>query len=253
METKFFVYLGAFLLVFGVIYGVHYTTVVDDARKDHQAATDQLQEIRGVLQKSRDELGKKQGIIPYLTAARKVQDEIDELRAQVGTVKSEIDKTQSLFASLIKRVRSEAPGTAIPQIHLQNGTLLKGAKIVRLEGRNLTIAHDGGVANITASELSDDLQYRFGFSISLPGLTFDDGERKPAAIPLVTIPSSGTEAPEPKKARAPTPPQSSMSRYKDGDPNLWNSVTKQELGMVYIPGQGWLRVGPKGPIPKAGK
>lgn len=31
------------------------------------------------------------------------------------------------------------------------------------------------------------------------------------------------------------------------------SVTREEVGLADIPGQGWLQVGPNGPIPKAGR
>jgi hypothetical protein len=37
-----------------------------------------------------------------------------------------------------------------------------------------------------------------------------------------------------------------------GDPNLWPMVTQKSLGRVFIPGKGWLHVGPRGPIDTGG-
>lgn len=252
MELKFFFYFGIFALVFSTIYGVHYTTQVDEAKRDHGSLVEQVGNLVEATRKTQDEIKRKHGIIPYMTAARKVQEEIDELRKKVAAVRGEQDQLHGLFANLVKRVRTEAPGTTIEQIHMQNGTLLKNAKIVRLEGRNLTIAHDGGIANITASELPEELQFRFGFNISLPGLSFSEPEHVNGHKPIseVIIPSSGSNSGSPPPVRMPPSSSSSSDRYKDGDPNLWNQVTKKDLGMVYIPGQGWLRVGAKGPIPK---
>ncbi|HYF34218.1 MAG TPA: hypothetical protein VD994_02920, partial [Prosthecobacter sp.] len=33
-----------------------------------------------------------------------------------------------------------------------------------------------------------------------------------------------------------------------GDPGLWPLVTKKSLGRAFIPGKGWLQIGPRGPI-----
>jgi hypothetical protein len=45
-------------------------------------------------------------------------------------------------------------------------------------------------------------------------------------------------------------PKRDPARIKvDGDPALWKSVQRTSVGRAYIPGQGWLRIGPNGPIP----
>jgi cell division protein FtsL len=238
--------------VFLTFYGVHYSTQVDIIRGEHRELTSQVAETSKLLKNNRELLQRRQELTPYLAAAAQVQKEIDAMREQLVKLKQEIDKTQSLFASLVKRARTEAPGTAVAEMRLSSGQLLRNAKIMRIENHNITVAHDGGVTNLTADDLPDDLRQRFGYTLDLPrSYLQSEQSTKPKPIPEVVIPapnSTTTGASERRPAAAPAAP---TNRYRDGDPGLWNGVTRQELGRAYIPGQGWLKVGPSGPIPKS--
>jgi hypothetical protein len=239
--------------VFLTFYGVHYTTQVDIVRGEHRELTSQVAEMTKAVQASRDLLVQHQELAPYLVAAAQAQTEVDAARDRLAGIKGEIERAQSLFAVLVRRARTEAPGTSIPDMRLRSGQLLRNAKIMRIDGGTLTIAHDGGVTSLTDDQLSDDLRLRFGYSFNLPNHLFpaDTQVVKSRAIPEVVIPapSSSTES---KSARQPAT-HSGTNRYRDGDPALWNGVTRQELGRAYIPGQGWLKVGPRGPIPKSSR
>lgn len=250
---KFFFYIVIFAMVFGTIYGVHYTTQVDLAKSENATVKEQMGGIASALAKAQDGIRRKQELMPYIAAAQKVQEELTDLHRQLAATKTETSKIQGLFATLVKRVRTEAPGTTIEEIRTQSGKMLKNVKILRLEGRDMSIAHDGGVTTLSASDLPEDLQFRFGYNLAIPGVEFTTPETMPGHKPIreVVIPPptmGSAAAPKPKAVN--TKPQTQEDRLRDGDPGLWNQVTKRELGMVYIPGQGWLRVGPKGPIPK---
>lgn len=236
--------------VFLTFYGVHYSTQVDIVRSENRDLMSQAAEANKLLQSNRELLRRRQELAPYLAAVSQTQLEIDKAREQVAKLKHEIDKTQSLFASLVKRARTEAPGTEVAEMRLTTGRLLRNVKIMRIENQLITVAHEGGVANLTADELPDDLRERFGYSLDLPGSYFQSEQltkRKPIAEVIIPATNSSTEA---GNANSSTSQQS--NRYRDGDPSLWNGVTRQELGRAYIPGQGWLKIGPRGPIPKGG-
>lgn len=234
--------------VFLTFYGVHYTTQVDIVRTDNRDLVAQAAESGKLVQSQRDLLARRQALAPYLAAASQTQLEIDKSRDELTKLKLEIEKTQSLFASLVKRARTEAPGTEVGEMRLTTGRMLRNVKIMRIENDILTVAHEGGVANVNAEELPDPLRERFGYTLDLPGSYFQSeqlNKRKP--IPEVIIPANNGSSTA-TKAKPST--SAKPNRYRDGDPALWNGVTRQELGRAYVPGQGWLKVGPSGPIPK---
>lgn len=250
---KFLFYFFVFAMVFGTIYGVHYTTQVDLAKSENTTVKEQIGGIMSAASKAQDNIKRKQDLMPYIAATQKVQEELTDLHKRLAAVKTETSKIHGLFATLVKRVRGEAPGTTIEEIRTQSGKMLKNVKILRLEGRELSIAHEGGVTTLSASDLPDDLQFRYGYNLSIPGVEFTTPETMPGHKPIreVVIPPPSMGSAEQSKAKAaPNRPATQEDRLRDGDPGLWNQVTKRELGMVYVPGQGWLRVGPKGPIPK---
>ncbi len=237
--------------VFLTFYGVHYTTQVDLVRGEHRDLTAQVAEMTKTVQASRELLAQHNELAPYLVAAAQAQTEVDAARDRLAGIKGEVERTQSLFALLVRRARTEAPGTTYSEMQLRSGQRLRNAKIMRIDGGTLTVAHDGGVTTLTDDELSDELRFRFGYSFDLPTDLFPSNSEvvKSKPIPEVIIPATPGEATSPS-TRQPTN-ASRGNRYRDGDPGLWNGVTRQHLGRAYIPGQGWLKVGPSGPIPKS--
>ncbi len=256
MEIRFLFYFAAFVAVILTFYGVNYTTEIDELRQEHTAMLSQSEELAKALNIQKQRLTRKQEIIPYMVAATKMEEEAAEWRKKAAQIKEEINRTEALFVALVKRTRTDAPGMIIPEMHLANGQHLKGAKIVRLEGHTLTLAHEGGITNVHSDDLPADLRGKFGYALDLPGLNFaGEVDRSSGKPGFVTIPAGNGSATDSKKSGRPlgSQPTSSADRYRTGDPGLWNQVTREELGRAYIPGQGWLQVGPNGPIPKAGR
>lgn len=250
MQTVFVSFVIA--AVFLTFYGVHYTTQVDLVRGEHRDLTAQVAEMAKAVQASRELLERHQELAPYLVAAAQAQAEVDAARDRLAGIKGEVERTQGLFAALVRRARTEAPGTTYSELQLNSGQRLRNAKIMRIDGVTLTVAHDGGVTSLDADDLPDALRFRLGYEFDLPSGFFPRSDStqvvKSKPIPEVLIPVTPSEA-KPSKAQQPAA-SFRANRYRDGDPGLWPGVTRQELGRAYIPGQGWLKVGPRGPIPK---
>ncbi len=246
--------LASFIIaaVFLTFYGVHYTTQVDLVRGEHRDLTAQVAEMAKAVQASRELLEQHSELAPYLVAAAQAQAEVDAARDRLAGIKGEVERTQSLFAALVRRARTEAPGTTYSELQLRSGQRLRNAKIMRIDGGTVTVAHDGGVTTLTDDELADDLRFRFGYTFDLPTDLFPTSSEvvKSRPIPEVVIPAASSPAAAPPK-RQPPAAAFRANRYRDGDPALWPGVTRQHLGRAYIPGQGWLKVGPNGPIPKS--
>mgnify|MGYP001627153564 CR=1 FL=1 len=249
MRTAFVSFVIA--LVFLTFYGVHYTTQVDLVRGEHRDLLAQAAEMTKALQASRELLEQYQELAPYVIAAAQAQADVDAARERLANLKGEVEQAQNLFAILVRRARNEAPGTTYSELILRNGRTLRNAKIMRIDGSTLTVAHDGGVTSLSADELADELRLRFGYSFNLPPHLFPADAQlvKSRPIPEVLIPAPGSTPATPSNRQPAT--SFRANRYRDGDPALWPGVTRQQLGRAYIPGQGWLKVGPRGPIPNA--
>jgi hypothetical protein len=171
----------------------------------------------------------------------------------------------------------------LPEIRLGTGNTLRNAKIQAVNHDLTVILHNDGVSKVPTESLPNALLDRFRFS-NAPARPGEPIETVPDKVPMrqpetkpnqstgprsseaYSFPSStsdaiarlgeGGPAKTAKAAPVAVPnPASNDPRAMEieGDPALWQSVERQSVGRAYISGQGWLRIGSKGPIPGSGR
>lgn len=146
--------------------------------------------------------------------------------------------------------------------------------LLKVDTDGIRIRHADGAAKIPFDALPESLQEKFkGFAEAIKkdapsqsdststvsASTNKDLKTKAEIESLIAIQKAQLEVVNQKlaeltrasmKTSQPSDQASPPIDKSQGDPSLWSKVTQRSLGMVYVPGQGYLKVGPNGPIPK---
>ncbi len=276
MDGKFVIYIVFFLCIIGGISGFLYTTDVDEAQKEFILTQQQLSQIEEAAKQARISHDLRKEAAAIITAAHIIDRDNEIIRTETRTLEKKRDDLAKAFVGTIQRVREDSVGLILPEIPLTTGSTLKNAKIQAVDEDLTLIQHSEGVSKIPTNTLPNSLLDRFRFGYA-PGGVRVIIETAPET-PSVKQPNSGAsnnstsdfrtgtsdsvarlggDGPS-EKLKKPVPAQKNASSDPklmaiEGNPALWKSVERQSIGRAYIPGQGWLKIGTKGPIPGSGR
>lgn len=280
MDGKIVVYIIFLFAIMGGVMGILYTTDVDEAQKEFILAQQQLGQIEDSVKKEQSSFAHRKEAAAIITAAHIIERDNNLLRDETRKIKENRDNLAKAFTSTIQRVREESIGMIIPEIPLTTGNTLKSAKLQAIDENLTVIQHSEGVSKVPTTTLPASLLDRFRFGY-IPGglgaLPTEETEVKnsetpqkdpktsmnftaPSTANLRTIASDslvrmgeGGPATGVKKNSLNNPRLDSRLSATEGDPALWKSVQRHSIGRAYVPGQGWLKIGPRGPIPGSGR
>ncbi len=276
MDGKFVIYIVFFLCIIGGISGFLYTTDVDEAQKEFILTQQQLSQIEEAAKQARISHDLRKEAAAIITAAHIIDRDNEIIRTETRNLEKKRDDLAKAFVGTIQRVREDSIGLILPEIPLTTGRTLKNAKIQTLDEDITLIQHSEGVSKIPTNTLPNSLldRFRFGYAPIGVGVIIEPTPETPA----VKLPNSGAsinsttnfrtgtsdsvarlggDGPS-EKLKKPFLTQKNTSNDPkfiaiEGNPALWKSVERQSIGRAYIPGQGWLKIGPKGPIPGSGR
>ena len=283
MDGKIIIYALFILSVLGGVAGIMYTTDVDEAQKDLILTRQQLGQAEDSLKQANELLAQRKEAVAIITAAHIIDRDNETLRNEITALQKKREEMNRNFAVTVQRVREASVGLALPEIRLSNGNTLRNAKIQAVNQDLTVIQHNDGVSKVPTESLPNALLDRFRFSNipARPGASIEtvpdkapvrQPETKPNQSPgprsseAYSFPSSTSDAiarlgengPAKTAQAAPAADPNPVSKDPrameiEGDPALWQSVERQSVGRAYISGQGWLKIGTKGPIPGSGR
>jgi hypothetical protein len=273
MDAKIFVY--GFCLV-AIITGASfwaYTMEIDEAQKDVFQARQQSAVVTESIKQAKAWLVARKEAAALIAAAQIIEQDNLKLTAEIEAIKQDRTNLAKAFLNSIQRAREESIGVVIPEVSLVTGTTLRQARIQSIDSEITIFQHSEGVSKVPSTTLPKSLLERFKFGFSPGGVTanvlvieedvatptFGSSMRPPPTAKISTAASDSvarigmnddiaTIAEKKKKAARPAARDPNLVKTR-GDPALWQSVERSSIGRAYIPGQGWLKVGPDGPIP----
>lgn len=275
MDGKIIVYAIALLALLGGVTGYYYTVDVDESQKELILTQQELGNIEESIKGAQKLTDLRKETAALITAAHIIESENEAIRKEAKKAENARDNVARAFVSAIQKVREETVGMTFPNILLSNGTSLKNAKIQDVSENLTVIQHSEGVSKIPTETLSPEVldRLRFGFvpggagnaSIESPSdytpnkklnqssFTPRNKEiRSDASDSIVRLGNNGEFSPPPQKNKA-TIGHNATDVKINGDPALWQNVERHSIGRAYVPGQGWLKIGSKGPIPGSGR
>jgi hypothetical protein len=280
MDGKIIVYLILLIAIITGVSGIYYSMDVDEAQKELILTQQQLGQTEETLKQTKSTFEFRKEAAAIITAAHIIERDNEAIRAEIRTEKQKRDDLAKNFISTIERVREDSLGLVIPEIPLTTGAILKNAKIQGIDADLTVIQHSEGVSKIPTSTLPASLLDRFRFGYNPGGVgsttvieTTTPSEPATSTRKQPTTPSSsstklstsasdslarlGSDGPSDRLEKKKT---SDINQSRDpnliktqGDPALWKNVERHSIGRAYVPGQGWLKIGPKGPIPGSGR
>ena len=270
MDGKIIAYLVFLFGIFGVIFGVYYTMDIDDVTKEMSLAQQQVNSMDTSISSEKNILEWRRELAAMLKVTEIMSNEQDAIRSELRGLQQRETELGRTFLLAIQRVREEAIGTVLDTIPLNNGVILKAARIQNIDEDIMTVLHSEGVSKVPTENLPSELKDRFRFGSgagaagatnqsngSLPAFETPSYRTGPKYSVSDRVASTGSSiysvtadpgAANKKVAAANARASEKGDPSVEGNPALWKSVTRHSLNRAYIPGQGWLEVGTKGPI-----
>lgn len=247
MDSKVAVYGFLLVLTVAVSLGIQYSYSLDDAVRELSLIEPQVKALEDGIAARKAQIEARTHAMALLSAADILNSEQDVVHKALTELQQKEIELGKQMVRAVKRVREQAAGQAIGDLVLPSGRTLKDSRIRSVDEEAMVVAYSEGITKIPVAELPQEMKDRFMFSIRV--------EKEPQVRAPVVIPPPNLASPTEKKPPAPKPRSDSTSSGNprvEGNPALWKSVTRTSLGRVFVPGQGWLEVGPKGPIPNSG-
>ena len=280
MDGKIIIYALFILSVLGGVAGILYTTDVDEAQKDLILTRQQLGQAEESLKQATEVFTQRKEAVAIITAAHIVDHDNETLRTEISAPQKKREEMNRNFAGTIQRVREASVGLELPEIRLSTGNTVRNAKIQAVNQDITVIQHNDGVLKVPTENLPNALLDRFRFS-NAPARQGEPIETVPNKPPVRQPETKSDQSPSPRSSEAYSFPSSTSDAITrlgeggpakaapvavpnpvsndprameiEGNPALWQSVERQSIGRAYIPGQGWLKIGSKGPIPGSGR
>lgn len=272
MDGKIIVYGFCLLALIAGSSFWAYTLELDDAQKEVVLARQQFTVAEEGIKQTKAWMAARKEAAALIAASQIIEQENQKLNAEIELIKQDRTNLARAFLSSIQKAREESLGVVIPEVILTTGTTLKQARIQSLDPAITIFQHEQGVSKVPSTTLPEDLLERFKFGYSPGGVTadalvveeslqistFGSGVRAPPTTRISTDASDSVaqlgmneaiSSVADKKRKARPAPRDPNRVKVYGDPALWKNVERSSIGRAYIPGQGWLRVGPDGPIP----
>lgn len=161
MEARALFIVAFFLGLIGLSYGIYHTTEIDDASRNLRSLTQQVKILQEHLDEQTQVLESRKAIATLLAANRDLSKTVDALNGEVREERLRQDERQQAFGDAVAKVRQESLGMRIAEIRLTNGSLLKDAKVQRVEEDGISFSHSEGVLKVAPDAIPADLADRF--------------------------------------------------------------------------------------------
>ncbi|HCN79481.1 MAG TPA: hypothetical protein DIT13_20145, partial [Verrucomicrobiales bacterium] len=171
MDGKILAYIFLLAAVVAATYGVYQTTLIDDAQRELNVLQAQVEstasamqqmsrtlELRKQEQAREEEQGKKMEHLQKEQETAKT--DVEKAETDLKTLIAEHGKVRAEFERDIARAREETVGMEFFEMELANGSVLKNAKIQRVEEAVLTILHSQGISKIPVNDVHGKLKDR---------------------------------------------------------------------------------------------
>jgi hypothetical protein len=244
MDAKIIIYLLLAAGLIGGTYGIFYSDDLDGAERELAVVQSQVKSTGDLIETRKVRLAARHEAAALIAQAEVLTKEQEAIRKEIADLHQQ--ETVALDATLnaVKKVREKAVGETAPELVLNTGKTLKQTRIQTVEEDVIVVTHSEGVAKIPGQDLPKELRDKFVFGIN---------GKKPEPTDAAPTETAAVD-PSPPKTTVAVRPVAPARVVKgniriEGDPELWNEVTRRSLGRVFVPGKGWLVVGTKGPIP----
>jgi len=166
METGKFFFIIAFVsAVAGIFSLVHYFQGVDSANAVLIESKSKLTQLKESLVVRQGEWAKIEAVaVKAKEAATKeapLTQELDELKAKYRRVEGDFKYIVKSMRSAVEKIRTDGVGVEFPEVKLQNGKVLKSAKIKKIEPAQVSFIHADGFTIVPQDMLPEDLRERF--------------------------------------------------------------------------------------------
>jgi len=166
METgKFFFIIALVSAVAGIFSVVHYFQGVDAANAVLIESKSKLTQLKETLAVRQGEWAKIEAVAAKAQEATTKEaplvQELDELKAKYRRVEGDFKYMVKSARSAVEKIRADGVGAEIPEVKLQNGKVLKSAKIKKIEPAQVAFIHADGFTIVQQDMLPDDLRERF--------------------------------------------------------------------------------------------
>lgn len=175
-DSKAWVFLVIFTIVVGVGYGAHYLSSVDSANATLLESRNKLAGVNEILVQRKSlwaDLEKTGNLIRQEMAQNEVLLKAkDVLDKRHQSVESGLSKAVTEMKAAVEKNRAAAAGTDLGDLTLNNGRILRGAKIRKLEESGVALAYADGIGTIPLSDMPENLiaKYDFGPNAVMPGV-----------------------------------------------------------------------------------
>ncbi|MDZ4287465.1 MAG: hypothetical protein U0984_05885 [Prosthecobacter sp.] len=242
------------MVLIGIMYGVHHTTAIDEATRALEEAKREVGLMEGAVKYQQNVTAWRKELAAMIAAADILTRDHGVIRAEIRGLEQAETRAADSFVRSVEKVREETVGLVMDEMPLKNGLVLKRVRIQNLDRTEMSVMHSEGISKVLLEDLPDNLKerLRIGMNFVASGSNGSGANRVDSSVSdrIAEMGRFREEAPDKKdekKVKVKSNPKT------DGDPALWNSVTRKSLNRAFIPGQGWLEVGTLGPIPGSGK
>ena len=246
MDGKIIAYVLLLGVAMAVIWGFFYSSDLDEALLHLDSTKAQIGLVEKEIAVRKNRLEARREAVALMQVAGILSSEQDSIREEINNYEKQEAQVTEQFVNEAQRERDQAEGTTLDQVLLSSGRMLKSIRIQSIDDELLVGMHAEGASKIPVEDLPQDLKDRFMIG-KLGKKPLPDADAAPSA-PSVVIPDP-TGSSSKKKSSVSRGHSPAGNIRIEGNPSLWNSVTRTSLGRAYIPGTGWLKIGTKGPIP----
>lgn len=243
--------LICFVLI-GIFYGVNHTTEIDEATRNLEEAKRELDMLDGAIKNQENLTAWRKELWALSQVSGILQKKNDDVRSEIRAMERSEARVMDSFLKTVERVRNDTIGMTMDELPLANGLVLKRVRVQGLDRTTMSVLHSEGISKVALEDLPDDLKARLRIGMTTLGSSSlasnDSRSDSSASDRMAELGRYGADKVE-KKATS----ESRSDSKAEGDPALWDSVTRRSLGRAFVPGQGWLEVGAKGPIPGSGR
>lgn len=166
METgKFFFIIAFVAAVAGIFTIAHYFQGVDAANAVLIESKSKLTQLKESLAVRQEEWAKIEAVAAKAQEATTKEaplvQELDELKTRHRRVEGDFKYMVKSMRSAVEKIRTDGVGVEVPEVKLQNGKVLKSAKIKKIEPAQVSFIHADGFTIVPQDMLPDDLRERF--------------------------------------------------------------------------------------------
>jgi hypothetical protein len=260
MDTRVTTFVISILAIAGFFYFWTHSIGLDEVQRELSNVQVEMEQMKQSLQQAEQRQKLVHEVAALFKTKQVIEDQHSQIRAKTDQIIKERGTLSADMQSLIMRARQETVGLEMAELTLTTGVTLKKVKIQDINPEISVVQHQEGISKIATETLPNFIQdrLRYGYQVAdtfgnshMSGNTVYEGSTANSSVSTSTSDNllskyTGTA----KKTKFTAVKKAKVNPYVDGDSSLWNSVDRKDLGRAHVPGQGWLEIGPNGPIPK---